>query len=304
MSEHSGAILCLSCLSFGTNPNKTRADEHRAIIDAFKCAKQSNSEPTAICLQDYQWNTERCLAELIDQINEAHGSATWRAVRQWGNEDVDMTESPRDAVVLYDTSVYAEKDMERHSIGKFHDFDHLLAGMRPEIKHQLESYDGRWAGATLQVPSGRKFFLVSFHGRKVMSIDGEVQPIQTAVKTSMAKEFIGHVANVSVKDGSPALIAGSWNTNSEPLRATKLEDDEWSATVHVYPEQEAPRRSSLDAKGMPKGRVDYSVAVHPKASACTDMSVSEVHVLPLDPEIAGNFQHMPLLIQFKLEAKE
>jgi len=290
-------------LSFGSNPNKTREDEHRAIVDAFTAAKAGNAEPTAICLQDYEWNTERCLAELIAQINAAHGGDSWQAVRQWGNEDVDLGDSPRDAVVLYDSSVYTEKDMERHSIGKFYDTEHLLAGMQPEIKQQLENYNGRWAGAVLQVPEGRKFFLVSYHGKKVISVNGEGQPIQTAVKSSMAKDFIGHVANVSVKDGSPALIAGCWNTNSEPLRATPLEDDEWISSVHVYDESEAPRRSSLDAKGMPKGRVDYSVAVHPKASACTDLTVTEVHLLPLAPEIAGNFHHQPLLMKFTLATK-
>lgn len=302
MVQHSGAILCLNCLSFGSNPNKTRQDEHRAIVDAFKAAKGGQSEPSAICLQDYEWNTETCLAELVNQINEAHGEATWKAVRQWGNEDVDMKESPRDAVVLYDSSVYSEKDMDKHSIGKFYDTDHLLAGMQPEIKEQLHNYDGRWAGAVLQVGQ-RKFFLVSFHGKKMITVNGEAQPIQTAVKMSMAKDFICHVANVSVADGSPALIAGCWNTNSEAFRANPLEDDVWGTSVHVYDQRETPRRSSLDAKGMPSGRVDYCVAVHPKSSACTDLEIGEVHALPLDPEIAGNFQHHPLLIKFVLTEK-
>lgn len=304
MVQHSGSILCLNCLSFGSNPNTTRAAEHKAIIDAFKCAKDGNHEPTAICLQDYEWNTERCLAELIEEINAAHGSPTWKAVRQWGNSDVDLGDEKRDAVVLYDSSVYSEKDMERHSIGKFYDSEHLLAGMQPEIKEQLANFDGRWAGAVLQVPEGRKFFLLSYHGKKIVRSNGEGHPIQTAVKTSMAKDFIGHVANVSVNDGSPALIAGCWNTNSEPLRAHPLEDDDWSASVHVYPETEAPKRSSLDAKGMPKGRVDYSVAIHPKGSACTDLLVNEVHLLPLDEGIAHNFQHAPLLITFDLATKQ
>jgi len=303
MAQHSGSILCLNCLSFGTNPNTTRADEHKAIVDAFTCAKAGNHEPTAICLQDYEWNTERCLAELIADINKAHGSDTWKAVRQWGNQDMDLGDDKRDAVVLYDSSVYTEKDMERHSIGKFYDSEHLLAGMHADIKQQLSSFDGRWAGAVLQVAEGRKFFLLSYHGKKIVKSNGEGHPIQTAVKTSMAKEFIGHVANVCVNDGSPALIAGCWNTNSEPLRATPIEDNEWSSSVHVYPETEAPRRSSLDAKGMPKGRVDYSVAVHPKGSACTDLIVNEVHLLPLDKEIAHNFQHDPLLITFDLAQK-
>jgi hypothetical protein len=307
MAAKSYSVLCLNCQAFGSNIETTRAAEHKAIIDAFNVAKEGNHEPSAIALQDYEWNTESCLAQLIDQINQAHGASTWKAVRQWGNAELDLPDDKRDAIVLYDTSVFSEKDMDKHSIGRFHDTEHLLAGQHEGIQQQLSSYDGRWAGAVLVTAADkRKFFLLSYHGKKVAMAQGEAHPIQTAVKTAMSKEFIGHVANVAVADGSPALIAGCWNTNSEPLRAAPLESpDEWTASVHVYPESEQPRRSSLDNKGQPRGRTDYAVAIHPasKADACTDLVVGEVHLLPIDPSISASFSHQPLLITFELAQK-
>lgn len=298
------SVLCLNCQAFGSNIEETRNAEHKAIIDAFNMAKAENHEPSLIALQDYEWNSEGCLTQLISQINEAHGAETWKACRQWGNAELDLPDDKRDAIVLYDTSVYSEKDMERHSIGKFHDLEHLLAGQHDDIKSACSSFEGRWAGAVLSVAE-RKFLFLSYHGRKIAMHNGEAVPLSTSLKTAMSKEFIGHVANVACADGSPAIIAGCFNTNSEPLRAEPLSSpDEWNATVHVYPESEAVRRSSLDAKGQPRGRTDYAVIVHPEAGRCTDISVSEndVHLIPIAPEIAGRFSHQPLLISFKLTA--
>ena len=297
------SVLCLNCQAFGSNIEETKNAEHKAIVDAFNTAKAGNHEPSLIALQDYEWSTESCLSQLIDQVNQAHGAPTWKACRQWGNAELDLPDDKRDAIVLYDTSVYSEKDMERHSIGRFHDNEHLLAGQHEDIKSACSSFEGRWAGAVLTV-ADRKFLFVSYHGRKVAMHNGEAVPLSTSLKSAMNKEFIGHVANVACADGSPAIIAGCFNTNSEPLRAEPLcSPDEWNATVHVYPESEAVKRSSLDAKGQPRGRTDYAVIVHPLAGRCTDLTVSDsdVHLIPISPEIAGRFSHQPLLITFKLE---
>jgi hypothetical protein len=51
MTVHNGAIVTLNCLSWGSNPNKTREEEHQAIMEAFKAAREKGAQPGAILLQ-------------------------------------------------------------------------------------------------------------------------------------------------------------------------------------------------------------------------------------------------------------
>jgi hypothetical protein len=51
MSVHKTSILCLNCLSWGSNPEKTKNEEHRAILEAFESAAAKGVQPGAIVLQ-------------------------------------------------------------------------------------------------------------------------------------------------------------------------------------------------------------------------------------------------------------
>jgi hypothetical protein len=148
-------------------------------------------------MQDYEWATDTGLSILVAFINGATGSQTWKAIRQWGDEQ----ESMRDAVVLYDRSVYIGTAIEKSSIGAFRDNEDLLAGMQPDIKAQLAEFTGRWAGVELEVVDASTgqatdlmFLLVSFHGRKIIQTkENDVLPVQTSVKAAMVKDFISQV---------------------------------------------------------------------------------------------------------------
>lgn len=304
MPVHNGAIISLNCLSFGTSPTKTRDEEHTTVVESFKAAKAQGAQPGAIVLQDYEFKQIDLLVKLL---NEAAGTDTWKAVRQWG----DDSESLLDAVVLYDKAVYAGTDIEKATVAAFRDNDDLLAGMQPSIKEQLSGFIGRWAGLELEVlnSSGKTnelmFILVSYHGRKIVKANNDILPVQTAVKAAMAKDFIAQVADLGAKDAAPALIAGCWNIDSTPLEVNgglcsdELSKGPWKTSVHHSEHVEK------DKVGQPMNKVDYSVAVHPAegASATTDLNVVEVITLEHPADIASHFQHKPLLVKFTIAPK-
>lgn len=303
MPVHNGAIISLNCLSFGTSPTTTRDEEHLTIVESFKAAKAQGAQPGAIVLQDYEFAQ---IDQLVQLVSEVSGNA-WRAVRQWG----DDSESLRDAVVMYDKSVYAGTDIEKTAVAAFRDNDDLLAGMQSSIKEQLSGFIGRWAGTELEVvePTGKTnelmFILVSYHGRKIVKANNDILPVQTAVKASMAKDFIAQVADLGAKEAAPALIAGCWNIDSIPLevngglRSDELSKGPWSTSVHLSEHIEK------DKVGQPLNRVDYSVAIHPAegASANTDLTVVDVITLEHPADIASHFQHKPLLVKFTIAPK-
>jgi hypothetical protein len=169
--------------------------------------------------QDYEWATENGLTVLVNFLNEATGSKSWNAVRQWGEDQDEGAEYLRDAVVLYDTTVYEGTDLEKTAVGPFRDTQDLLAGMQPSIKNVLSAFTGRWAGVQLKVPgTDLSFVLISFHGRKIVRVDGDVIPVQTNVKAAMAKDFVAYISEYGAQVGVPALVAGSWNTDDAPVR--------------------------------------------------------------------------------------
>lgn len=52
MTVHTGNVLCLNCLSWGSSPSKTREEEHTAIVEAFKASAAQGAQPGAIVLQE------------------------------------------------------------------------------------------------------------------------------------------------------------------------------------------------------------------------------------------------------------
>ncbi len=146
---------------------------------------------------------------------------------------------------------------------------------------------------------------VSYHGRKMMRANNDVLPVQTAVKASMAKDFIHQVADQGAKEAAPALVAGCWNIDSMPLTANGghcsdgLSKAPWTTTVHLCPTRER------DAVGQPMNKVDYAVAVHPAegANTTTDLRVIEVVTLDHPASIASHFQHKPFLLRFEVAPK-
>ena len=202
-------------------------------------------------------------------------------MRQWGEDKGEKA----DAVVLYDRSVYIGTAMEKTSIGPFRDNDDLLAGMQPDILRQLSGFSGRWAGVELEVLntiSGKacdlQFMLFSYHGRKMISANNDIFPVQTAVKAAMGKDFIAQVADCGAKESAPVLIAGTFNIDSAPfvanggLRSDAHSKAPWSSTVHTDEDLQK------DALGQP--------------------------VNPLDPaETASHFQHKPLLMKIEVAPK-
>jgi hypothetical protein len=52
MTVHSGNVLCLNCLSWGSSVSKTREEEHNAIVAAWNAAKAQGAQPGAIVLQE------------------------------------------------------------------------------------------------------------------------------------------------------------------------------------------------------------------------------------------------------------
>lgn len=311
MTIHDGYVLCLNCLSWGATPSKTREEEHTAIVAAWSQAKADGHQPGAIVLQDYAWASDSGLDVLVQLMDDASDSLNWKAMRQWGDEQDEKAESLRDAVVLYDRSIYIGTGIEKQEVGAFRDNDDLLAGMQSDIKAQLAGFIGRWAGIELEVldSDGKAgdlmFLLVSYHGRKMMRANNDILPVQTAVKAAMAKDFISQVADLGAKESAPALIAGCWNIDSMPLtahgghRSCELSKAEWTCTVHHSETVEK------DAVGQPMNKVDYSVAIHPTltANTTTDLKVLEVVTLEHPKEISSHFQHKPLLIKIQVAPK-
>ena len=312
MTVHNGALISLNCLSYGSNPNKTRDEEHTSIVNAYKFAKTHGATPGAIVLQDYEWSSEQGLSVLVKLMNEAAGTDTWKAVRQYGDGKDSTSEALRDAVVLYDKAVYIGTDIDTITVGAFRDDDDLLAGMQAGIKAQLSNFIGRWAGTELEVvdaatgkASDLMFIAVSYHGRKIVKANNDILPVQTAVKAAMAKDFIAQVADLGAKDAAPALISGCWNIDSTPLevnggvRSDGVSKGPWSTSVHL------PEHIEKDKIGQPMNKVDYAVAIHPAegASATTDLTVVEVITLEHPAEIASHFQHKPLLVKFSIAPK-
>lgn len=279
-------------------------------------AVKSAASPTvgAVVLQDYAWAHGEGLDELCKLLNEATGTTTWKAVRQWGDGQDANAESLRDAVVLYDRSVYIGTDIEKSSVGAFRDEEDLLAGMQPSIRGQLADFIGRWASAELEVvdsatgtsATGLQFVLVSYHGRKMMKANNDILPVQTTVKASMARDFVSQVADLAVaNEASPALIAGSWNIDSVPLTVNGGHKSDgrskapWTTTVHL---SDAVEKDSI---GQPLSQVDYAVAVHPApgSNANTDLTVTEVVTLSHPADIASHFQHKPLLLKIQVKQR-
>ena len=54
-------------------------------------------------------------------MDEASDSLNWKAMRQWGDEQDATAESLRDAVVLYDRSIYIGTGIEKPEVGAFRD---------------------------------------------------------------------------------------------------------------------------------------------------------------------------------------
>jgi hypothetical protein len=259
----------------------------------------------------YAWASDSGLDVLVKLMDEATNSLNWKAVRQWGDEQDPSAESLRDAVILYDRSMYIGTGIEKPEVGAFRDNDDLLAGMQDDIKAQLAGFIGRWAGIELEVlgPDGKAgdlmFLLVSYHGRKMMRANNDILPVQTAVKAAMAKDFISQVADLGAKESAPALIAGCWNIDSMPLtahgghRSCALSKAEWTCTVH---HSDAVEKDSV---GQPMNKVDYGVAIHPAplANTTTDLKVLDVVTLEHPQAIASHFQHKPLLLKIQVAPK-
>ena len=112
-----------------------------AIFYCFDCLLTSS-----LSLRSYAWASESGLDVLVRLMDEATDSLNWKAVRQWGDEQDATAESLRDAVILYDRSIYIGTGIEKPEVGAFRDNDDLLAGMQSDIKAQLAGFIGRWAG--------------------------------------------------------------------------------------------------------------------------------------------------------------
>jgi len=303
MSTHNGAVLCLNCLSFASSPDKTREEEHVAIIEGLAAAKAQGSPCGAIVLQDYPWSSAQGLDSLVKMLNESTGDS-WDAVRQWGNDQDENAECLRDAVVLYDTAIYVAKEaIDKDSVGAFRDREGLLDGMQENIKLQLAGFIGRWAGVEIAPASNHNlpFLLISFHGRKIIRANNDVLPVQTVVKAAMCKDFISQIADLGGKEASPVLIAGCWNTDSVPLTVNGGVNSDASSKVKWTSSVHHPHEIQTDAIGQPMNSLDYSVAIHPEAVAvAADLKVTDVIALRHPTELASHFQHRPLLVKFDL----
>lgn len=320
---HAGVILCMNVCG-STKPSLQTARE--GVLEAWDAAKAHGPPPGAILVQEYSW-ADKSLGPLLDNLSDACGGDEWQKVRQWSEE------KSRDTVVLFNTAVYAGRQMANgqymEQASSQTNLDSMLGKLPAGTKEQILSYRTRWAGVHLAVlnpstgkPTRIQFLLVSYHGREKRKQSGQnaVTSIQSPVKAILAQDFVAEVARAGaqstflfdVPEGKftkciPAFIAGDWNADISAFfnfNSLAYGTVQWQCSHHAPRRPHSELSVRVDSDGVFKGHIDYAVAInykHDHELSC-DVAVTDVQALVHTKERRQNesFDHDPLLIQIQV----
>jgi hypothetical protein len=306
----------------------TKGQAHDAVVAAYSQAVKSGKRPGAVLLQEYSWAGraaktgagEPSLGDLAARLGPG-----WAEVRQWGDT------GGRDAVVLYDTSIYMGARLSTSGVMASSDGTRLGNGVAAARRAGISSYEGRWAGVQLaaldpstEKPTSLQFLLVSYHGRSNKpaggAAGGGLSKLEANVKRALAQDFVIEVAKAAIKaklppvvaggfeqSTVPALVAGDWNAERiafQEFRGLAVGDHPFACTSHGAGNELGVLSARRNAYGMLRDELDYVVAVNPERRhelSCT-VAVHEVRALPhlSTHRRLGLFDHDPLLVMFQV----